>query len=401
MTRVGRASRPRPRVPAEVARALLLGGLGLLEDPARAGGDDEVLKVVEALGFVQLDSIQRIERAHHLIVGARLHAYRHGALDRLAFERRALFEHWTHDASLIPTAHYPRWKPRFAAARARIRDSGWFTARLGPTPRRTIARVLARIRSEGALGASDFPRAEGRAASGWWDWTPEKAALEFLWRTGVLAVARREAFQKRYDLAERVLPEPHAAKATGRRALVDWACSSALDRLGVATAAELSGFWGAIDRPAAGAWAKRAGLVEVEVEAADGTIAEAFAPVDWDRRAAALSSAPAELRLLAPFDPLVRDRARLSRRFGFDYRFEAFVPAAKRVHGYYVLPMLQGARLVGRLEARFDRPRGAIALELLRWEPGERAGRTRLAQVEAALLRIGARIGADRVEGLR
>lgn len=354
---------------------------------------------MQRLGFVQLDSIQRIERAHHLIVGARLHAYRHGALDRLAFERRALFEHWTHDASLIPTAHYAAWRPRFSAARARIRASTWFTERLGGTPARTIARVLARIRRDGPLGAADFPRGEARPSSGWWDWTPEKAALEYLWRTGVLAVERRIDFQKRYDLAARVLPEAHGAKAPSRRALVEWACASALERLGVATPAELSAFWGAVDKPAAAAWAKRAGLVEVVVEAADGSPpAPAFARADWAERAADLPAPPAALRLLAPFDPLVRDRARLARRFGFAYRFEAFVPAAKRVHGYYVLPMLRGDRLVGRLEARFDRPSATIEVGLLRWEAGVRPTRE---GVEEALLRIGARIGATRLTGLR
>lgn len=356
-----------------------------------------MLRVVERLGFVQLDSIQRIERAHHLIVGARLHAYRHGALDRLAFERRALFEHWTHDASLIPTAHYAAWKPRFRAAKARIGASAWFTERLGGDPARTIARVLARIRREGPLGAADFPRGEARPSSGWWDWTPEKAALEYLWRTGVLAVARREGFQKRYDLAARVLPALHGARGPSPRALVDWACGSALDRLGFATPAELSAFWGAVDRRAAAAWTARAGLVEVEVESADGSpSAPAFARPDWAARVEALAAPPAELRLLAPFDPLVRDRARLARRFGFDYRFEAFVPAARRVHGYYVLPMLRGDRLVGRLEARHDRPNATIVVELLRWEPGVRPQR---AAVEAALLRIGARIGATRLTG--
>src|SRR5262249_27009011 len=153
----------------------------------------------------------RVERAHHLILGARLDGYRPEMLDRLAFERRTLFEHWTHDAAYIPVSLFPHWKLRFERRKQEMRRKRWYKRRLGSDPERTLPRGHARIVREGALRARDFERGPDRPATGWWDWTPEKTALEVLWHSGRLAIAGRDRFDKVYDLIERVFPEDHAA----------------------------------------------------------------------------------------------------------------------------------------------------------------------------------------------
>jgi uncharacterized protein YcaQ len=394
-----------PTLPAAQARRLFLDAQGLCDDPARPASARAVERLVGKLGFVQVDSIVRVERAHHLTLGARLDGYRPALLDRLAFEKRVLFEHWTHDASLIPTALYAHWKPRFARFEQRARRMRWFKARLGARPERTIARVRERIAREGALYARDFERGEQQPATGWWDWTPEKTALEYLWRTGRLAIAGRDGFHKRYDLVERVLPEAHALPEPDPRAHVEWACASALERLGVATPTELAWYWAAVSSAQAAAWCRAAvsagRVVAVSVAGIDGARPwSAFAPADFAQRLRRAAEPPERTRLLAPFDPVVRDRKRLLRLFGFDYRFEAFVPAAKRRYGYYVLPILEGERFVGRLDARTDRERGELVVEKLFWEPALRVTRARRRGLDLALENLARRVGAGAVRGV-
>src|SRR5262249_40931846 len=158
----------------------------------------------------------------------------------------------------------------------------------------------------------------------------------------------------------RVHPEAHATPEPEPEAHLEWACATAAERLVIFTPAELAGFWRAVGIANARAWCERGAragsLVRVEVEQAGGGAREAaFALANFAERLRALPAAPEGTRLLAPFDPVIRDRARLFRRFGFDYRFEAFTPPAKRRYGYYVLPILEGERLVGRLDPKLHR----------------------------------------------
>jgi uncharacterized protein len=379
-----------------------MGAQGLLEDPARKASHASVRRLVERMGFVQLDSINVVERAHHLTLASRLDGYRHEHLTRLLERDRSLFEHWTHDASAVPSKWFAHWKPRFERSRARILDrSSWWRERMGDDYRRVVKHVRARIEREGPLRSSDFEheRRNGGGAAGWWEWKPQKAALEFLWRTGELTIARREAFQKVYDLTARVLPRQSAEPCPTQEEHVEWACSTALERLVVATPKELSEFWAAIDIAAARDWCERAArecrVVPVTVEALDGSKPRhAYATADWRRRLEELPAAPARTRLLSPFDPVLRDRARARRLFGFDYRFEAFVPGPKRVHGYYVLPVLEGDRLVARLDPKFDRREGVLLVQRVYWEPGLRVTRHRRKELERALARLSSFIGA-------
>jgi uncharacterized protein YcaQ len=373
-------------------RRLLLGAQGLL-GPAPAGGLEGLIR---QLGFVQLDSINVLERAHHLILGCRLEDYQPAAFEALLAQRR-LFEHWTHDAAAIPLQWYPQWRPRFPRNRERILANAWWRERIGDRAEPLLAQVLERVRAEGPLRSADFEHDRAGLEAGWWGWKPQKAALELLWHTGELAVTGRVHFHKVYDLPERVFPEAHALPAPDPAAHLEWACASALDRLGVATARELAAFWDAVTPPEAAAWcaaAQAASRIEpVRLEGAAG-----FAVPDWRERLAALPEAGPGMVILCPFDPILRDRSRCLRLFGFDYRFEAFVPEARRQYGYYVMPLLEGESLVGRLDAKFHRDRAALAVKGVWWEPGIRPTKVRLRRLRLALEHLARRIGARDVE---
>ncbi|HZV00711.1 MAG TPA: crosslink repair DNA glycosylase YcaQ family protein [Planctomycetota bacterium] len=379
---------PLPTVPTPTARRLLLEAQGLIQDPSGPATEGSVYALIERLGFVQLDTISVVERAHHHILGTRLDAYRPALLDRLHRKGR-IFEHMTHDASLIPTRWFPHWRKRFG----RPFTNKWWKERIGKDADKTIAHVLERIRREGPLRSSDFEAEQKQKKSGWWEWRPQKAALEFLWRTGELAILERTGFQKVYDLTSRVLPEAHALPEPTDEAHVEWACTAALERLGVATATELAAFFRAVSVAEARAWcaeATRSGRVAPVL--VEGN--RAVAPLDWERRAERAGDAPARMRLLSPFDPVIRDRKRALRLFGFDYRFEAFVPPPLRKHGYYVLPLLQGEELVGRLDPKLHREKGVLEVRKLSWEG--RVTKKRKKALEEALDRFAAFCGATR-----
>lgn len=370
------------------ARRIFLHVHGLGHDSLAPPHD--TMTAIERLGFVQLDSIQTVARAHHHILASRDAAYSPAELARLQHDAKLIFEHWTHDASVIPMAFYPHWKRRFAATRRRLADTGWWAERLGS--KRILKRVLDRIAAEGPLPARAFddPGTSGEM----WGWSRTKTALEALWHTGTLAIARREGFEKIYDLAERVIPDHHRAAEHPKAATVDWACRAALERLGFATAREIANFWALIGVEDVERWLarNRRRLAEVAVEGADGRAAHAFALPEIEALRDAAPPPPAIMRALSPFDPAIRDRKRLKRLFGFDYTIEIFVPEAKRKYGYYVFPLLDGDRFTGRVDAKADRPGNALKLRQIWREDGIRADAARKAR-EAAALKDLARIG--------
>lgn len=391
-----------PVISCANARRLLLGAQGLLDDPARrgAGGLASVAKLIERMGLVQIDTINVVERAHHLILATRIEGYDRSSLDALQSPKHhRIFEHWTHDASYIPTIWYPHWRRRFAG----YEPGNWFLQRLGENPEKVIADVLERVRREGPLRSKDFEHNGGNNGSAaWWGWKPQKAALEYLWRRGDLYVLGRESFQKVYDLTERAVPQLLALPEPSDEEHVSWACRSALERLGVASAKEVRDFWNAIPitsvKECLREAACRGEVIEVMVESCDGSPPRpAFALSDVKRRIANLRHAPAIARLLCPFDPVLRDRARAKRLFNFDYRFEAFVPKGKRVHGYYVMPLLLGDQLIGRVDPKLHRDRGELEIRFIHFEHGLRLTPKLRAAAMEAIERLAKFVGAEKI----
>jgi uncharacterized protein YcaQ len=214
-----------------------------------------------------------------------------------------------------------------------------------------------------------------------------------------LAVAARDGFQKVYDLTERALPDHCRAAEVSEADTVDWACRAALQRLGIATSGEIAAFWDLVTPEEAKAWclARKGGeLEELRVEGVDGKLRPAFAFAGSDP-CADLPEPPKRLRVLSPFDPLIRDRKRTERLFGFHYRIEVFVPSAKRRYGYYVFPLLEGDRLIGRIDMKHERDSGCLRVKALWLEPKQRLSAARQDRLEAELERQRRFTGAERV----
>lgn len=384
---------------------------GLCLPPHKPQSKDDLQALIHQLGFVQMDSIRTVERAHHMVLFARNQNYRQEHLRQLVEQDRRLFEHWTHDAALIPTEFYHHWRHRFTLAEVHLRER-WRRNRPTETDGgRNISfedmmdKVRRHVTECGPTLARELRTESGagqKKENGWWQWHPSKTALEFLWRTGELSVCRRDGFQKVYDLSARVIPsDARCGRGQPKDEFIDWACSNALDRLGFATSGELAAYWGSINAAQARTWCSLNlgdDLIEVLVESADGSSAKtAFARPDLLAEIANPATPPDRLRVLSPFDPLIRDRKRLQRLFNFDYRIEIFVPEAQRRYGYYVFPLLEKDRMIGRIDMKARRDSGALHIMGLWHEPTVRNTLARQRSLAAELNRHAKFIGMKHV----
>ena len=389
-----------PVLTNDLARRLFLDRHALTEAPQGPAKGATLASLIDRIGFVQVDSINTVARAHHMILWSRRPSYQPEALKRLLETDRRLWEHWTHDASILPVALYPMWQLRFQRDSNRLQASwqNWF--RDGYESQ--FDRILRRIEDHGPVKSADVSEGEPRGKGGWWDWHPSKTALEWLWRTGQLAITRRDGFHKVYDLTERVIPAAYRVPPPDRAAKVNWACGSALDHLGFGTSGEIAAYWNAVTPEESRAWMQTAlatgAVIEIEVEGAKGTRKRMVA------RPGVLAETPPDppprLRILSPFDPALRDRDRAEFLFGFFYRIEVFVPEPQRTYGYYVFPVLEGDRLVGRIDVKAFRDAGALRVKAFWPEAGVKLGTGRRARLEAELDRLARFAGCERLEFL-
>lgn len=367
------------------ARYVFLAKHGLASRPSGTGKGADLKAVIDDLGFVQLDSVNTFARAHDLILWSRRQQYRPQALQHLLHRDRQVFEHWTHDAAVIPMESFAHWRLRFARDEARL-ASRWRDSRREDFHAK-IDEVLRRISDEGTCTSGDVGEHEIRGSGGWWDWHPSKTALEYLWRSGQVSVVRREGFTKVYDLTERVIPAEHLNRRHHPDETIEWCCAGALNRLGFATSGELAAFWDYVTPAEAKAWCAAAlaegRVIEVDVEGVDGKLRRSVA---WPDVMDIVVEPPVpRMRILSPFDPALRDRKRAERLFGFNYRIEIFVPAPKRTYGYYVFPVMEGDRMVGRIDMK--REAGVLAIRAFWPEPGVKMGAGRLQALRAELER--------------
>jgi len=383
------------RIDNPTARRIFLERQALSRPLGRALGRDGLLALITDLGFVQVDSIGTVERAHHQILFSRNQTYRREDLTALLEQDRLLFEHWTHDASILPAAFFPYWKHRFRREESRILER-WRNWR-EPGFEDAFEETYRRIAEQGPALSRELKEGDHKSC-GWWNWHPSKTALEFLWRTGKLAISGRDNFQKIYDLTERCIASDHAEVEVSHEAFIDWACREALIRLGFATSGEIAAFWNLVTSQEAKDWvdAHRAELQEVEIAPADGgkprlslTLADRLPML------LAPPEPPGRVRVLSPFDPLIRDRARTERLFGFFYRIEVFVPEPKRQYGYYVFPLLEGDRLIGRIDMKANRKAGTLDVKRLWLEKGVRPSAGRLEKLDQELGRLARFTGVE------
>lgn len=347
------------------ARALLLAAQGLLTPPDAPATREAVLDSIRRMGVLQIDTIQIVARSPYLVLWSRLGAYDPRWLDELLAEG-ALFEYWSHAACFLPIEAFRIHRRRMLGQRTPTgRWKQWADANA-----EVIARVHARVRDGGPARSADFER-DGRGGA-WWDWKPEKAALELLFDQGHLMIARRENFHRIYDLQERVLPGWDDADAATpeevrRRHLLD-----AVRHLGVAPARWAPDYYRIPKKgadAALAALAREGELIPVAVRGWQGPAYVHPANLALAEQAAAGALTPARTTLLSPFDPVVWDRARALELFDFHYRIEVYTPAARRAYGYFTLPILHGGRIVGRLDPKAHRAEGVFEVKAVHLEP--------------------------------
>ncbi|MDB5455744.1 MAG: hypothetical protein JWP92_1329 [Caulobacter sp.] len=325
--------------------------------------------MIERLGVVQIDSVNVLSRAHYLPLFSRLGAYPRALLEDLAWGKKpALFEYWGHEASLMPLATQPLLRWRMDDARDGVGVWKGVAAFLR-SHEDFIDGALAEIAARGPLPASELQLGE-RGEGGWWGWSEGKRALECLFWTGRLTTAhRRQTFERVYGLPERVLPKaviatPTPSRREAQKALV----LTSARALGVATERDLRDYFrlGPADARAAIAELVEAGSLQpVTVRGWDQ-------PAFLDPRARRPRKVTAHA-LLSPFDNLIWFRERAERVFDVRIRLEIYTPAAKRVHGYYVLPFLQGEAITARVDLKADRKAGVLVVQAAHAEPAANA----------------------------
>ncbi len=339
-------------------RRIALERQGLLRKDPFGRGKGAVLRAIEHLGYVQIDTISVVERAHHHVLFARVPNYRPAHLDRLVRER-LVFEYWFHAAAWLPMRDYRFALPRMAKMHG---DRSWFPA----ADRKLQREILARIEAEGPLRARDFVDSDHDSA-GWWEWKPAKQALDQLFMQGELMIRAREGFEKIYDLPERVLPAGTDTRMPSPAEYAAYLIDTTLRAHGFASQKSMTYLRKGQDlRRAVGAElaarvAARA-LVELDLGRRNPVYID---PELLERRA---PRSRAQARILSPFDNCVIQRERTRELYGFDFQIECYVPGPRRRYGYFCLPILYRDRFVGRIDCKAQRRSGRLEIRALHLE---------------------------------
>lgn len=370
-------------VPIDAVRLLLLSSQGLVTPPAQPAVKEDVFNTILRMGALQIDTINVVARSPYLVLFSRLGSYNPVWLEELEAEGK-LFEYWSHAACFIPIEDYPLYVSRMHSYTHRYYNHEWRDKHQD-----TIDRVMQRIREEGEVRSADFERTDGRKGS-WWDWKVEKRVLEYLHTQGDLMIARREKFQRVYDLRERILPGWDAAKALPLQEAEDALAVRAVQILGATPARWAHDYF----RLPKASTAKRLERLAVEGRLQRITVDDWKEPwyihpenLHLLESALAGEITPSYTTLLSPFDPLVWDRERARALFHFDYSIECYLPEPKRRYGYFSLPILMHGQLIGRLDAKAHRKDGVFEVRSIYLEPGVSMSEETASEVRGAIQR--------------
>jgi uncharacterized protein YcaQ len=349
------------------ARRIALGAQGFGGKRPLPVGTRQLNLGIRRLGLLQLDSVNVFERSHYLPLFARLGPYDKAQLDRLTFARRGQYiEYWAHEAAVIPVEHWPLFRFRMEYWRDWMDKNmpDWFQAHAS-----TLARLKAELAANGPMPASAFEREAERARGPWWDWDEVKRGLERMFRIGELVSAGRKGFERVYALPEQILPP----EVLQREVPIDEAKHELMRRAavahGIGTLNDFADYFRIKQTQAKDALHR---LVD------EGELLPVTVP-GWGKQAYLHRDATVPRRietaaLLSPFDPVVWERDRALRMFGFHYRIEIYTPAPKRIYGYYTLPVLIDDELVGRIDLKNDRQAKVLRVQSAWREDGARAG---------------------------
>ena len=367
-------------------RRIAINQQGLLKTESFGRGKAATLRAIEQIGYVQIDTISVVERAHHHVLGSRVANYRPAMLDQLVAERK-LFEYWFHAAAWLPMADYRYSLPRM---RQQNGERNWFKN----GDRKLMHEILARVEAEGALRTRDFeePRASN---SGWWDWKPAKQALEQLFMQGELMVSSRQGFQKVYDLPERVLPdwvdtrEPTLDEFAAHLIDINLRAHGFVTLVSVTYLRKGQALREAVKR-------QLQARIDAEQLTQRSLGKNCSVYIDPERLESRAPRSLAQLRILSPFDNLVIQRQRCREVFDYDYQIECYVPEPLRQFGYFCLPLLYRDRLVGRIDCKAHRAQARLEVKSIHIE--QAVGDDFADLMSAALQRFASFNGCDQIE---
>lgn len=371
------------------ARRIALGAQGFGRPAAASVGTRQLGGLIRRLGLLQLDSVNVFERSHYLPAYARAGAYDKAELDRLTFAQKGQHvEYWAHEASVIPLDTWPlmRWRMDRYRRQAMIDGSHW-----AHDNRPLMDWLLAALADEGPLPARAIEHDANKRSGPWWGWSDVKRGLETLFRWGDVVSAGRTRFERTYALPQQILPRNVLEREVPAHEAHKLLLEQAARAHGVGTASDFADYFrlkAADVLPALHELAEENTLRPVAVEG--------WGRLAWMHAEARIPRTVSATALLSPFDPVVWERARVERLFGFRYRIEIYTPQPKRVYGYYVLPLLLDDTLVGRVDLKSDRQNGLLRVQAA-WSEASAPPET-AARLAPLLVRTAAWQGLERVE---
>lgn len=318
----------------------------LLSGSRSGKNKDQLLKIIESIGYVQIDTISVVERSHHHTLWSRMPEYNRQMLDELMENDKSIFEYWSHTAAYLPMKDF-----RFSLIRKNNysrRNKNWSSAN-----KKILKYVYDRIAAEGPLQSKDF--ADKRTgSSGWWDWKPSKDALDFLFHKGDLMIKARKGFQKVYDLTERVLPENTDTSFPSENEFYEHLILTSVRSYGLSSANEISYnrrydkklFLEALNKLTEEKTIKKINILGLKDE---------YYTAEEKLNLPVRINSTKDVHILSPFDNLIIQRKRLKDLFDFEYTIECYVPESKRKFGYFSMPVLYGDKFIARIDAKADR----------------------------------------------
>lgn len=333
----------------KTARRLILQGQGILKSDQLGRGINAVQKTIEQLSYVQIDTISVVNRAHHHVLKNRVSNYQEQDLHRLLAEKKTIFEYWSHATAYIPTQDYRYYTSTMEGYR-----------KYRPTDNKIKKEIIKRIQIDGPCQSRDFENSGEKKSTGWWDWKPAKQVMENMFLSGELMVKERRGFQKVYDLRENILPGHVDTSKPSPEETGIYYVKRMLGALGLGTSADIG-----YARPTIRRFSKlniMPGIEQALESMKESGDVKEFSINDKPHYALtqSLENLPSRIGqkravILSPFDNLVINRSRLQQQFDFEYLLECYVPQAKRVYGYFTLPILLGDEFIGRLDAKAHR----------------------------------------------
>ena len=382
------------KVSAAQARRIALAAQGFGAPRNGTPGTRQVNLTIQRLGLLQIDSVNVFERSHYLPLFARLGPYDKASVDRLTFSRTAKYvEYWAHVASLIPIESWPlfRWRMREMRERSESKPDSWIHSN-----RPMLEWLRSELAAKGPLRVGEIEHDANKRKGTWWEWSDVKLGLEYLFSWGEVVPAGRRNFERVYGLAEHVLPRDILDRDVAKHDAIVELLRLAARSHGIGTLGDFADYYRILKTAAKPALDQLVAEGELTPVTVDGWLERGKPTPAWLHKDARIPRKMDAAALLSPFDPIVWERDRTERMFGFHYRIEIYTPEPKRVFGYYTLPVLVDDHLVGRIDLKSDRQNGVLRVQSAWSESGAPVG---IEERIAPLLRSTAEWqGLDRIE---